>query len=186
MSWFKPSQPCRHSLIGTSLQKDGEKKIQVSSRERGDREGSLTNYGHKQKRLDLRKQNQFHLTTSPIVFKQDSKKLNRMNDRGLWSVKESSWKHVASSVPQGSVLNPVLSSTINDQDVIDQWLECHFSEFAHDIKLGRMADTPEGCTAIQQELDRERYRQSRTSWRSEKTKLDSCTWGDKNSCTSTG
>ena len=64
----------------------------------------------------------------------------------------SGWRLVTSSMPQGSVLGPVLLKIfITD---IDDGIECTFSKFADNTKLSSAVATLEGRETIRWDLDR--------------------------------
>ena len=62
------------------------------------------------------------------------------------------WRSINTSDPQESVLGPVLFSIFINN--LEEGIESTLSKLADDTKLGGVADTPQGCAAIQQELDR--------------------------------
>lgn len=72
--------------------------------------------------------------------------------RVVISSTKSSWRPVTGGVYQGSILSPILFKTFNN-DLYDG-TDHTFSKLADDIKLGVMADMPEGSAVVQRNLAR--------------------------------
>ena len=64
---------------------------------------------------------------------------------------QSGRRTVTSSVPQGSMLGPMFNIFISD---LDEGIESTLGKFADDTKVRELADTPESCATILQDLGR--------------------------------
>ncbi|PKU46956.1 rna-directed dna polymerase from mobile element jockey-like [Limosa lapponica baueri] len=79
---------------------------------------------------------------------------NCLNDRVQRLVingTRSSWGQVTRGIPKGSMLGPILCDIFATD--LDDGAECTLSKFEGDTGLGGVADTPDGCAAIQRHFE---------------------------------
>jgi len=109
--------------------------------------------------------------------------LNYWAQKVVISRMKSRWRQVTSCVPQGSVAGPILFSiSIND---LDDGSECTLRKFTNDTKLGGVADTPDGCAAVQRDLNRLEKQAERNLIKFQKSKCTVLPWGRTNPDTNT-
>lgn len=96
-------------------------------------------------------------------------KLSLLLDSVVLSVTKSSRRPVTSSVPQGLILRPMWFNTFIHN--LDNESECTFSKFGDNRKLEGVADTCDGCTALQRDLDRLEKRAERLKFKLGKWKV---------------
>ncbi|KAJ7424597.1 rna-directed dna polymerase from mobile element jockey-like [Pitangus sulphuratus] len=78
--------------------------------------------------------------------------LNIKAQRVVLNEDTSGWWSVSNSVPQGSILGPVLLNIFIEY--LDAVVECTISKFAGDTKLGSAGGSHEGQEALQRDVDR--------------------------------
>ncbi|KAJ7400527.1 hypothetical protein BTVI_104637 [Pitangus sulphuratus] len=100
---------------------------------------------------------------------------NGRAQRVMISGVESSWRPIVSGIPWGLILDPVLFNLFTNN--LDKGIECTLTKFAGDMKLGKVADTPEGWAAIPWDLDRLESWVERNLISSTRPSIESCTWG---------
>lgn len=82
----------------------------------------------------------------------DGKLAEQAEQRMVISGTKSTRRTVAGAVPQGSILDPVLSNNfINDMDDRTEYI---LNKAADDTKVGGVTGMSVGCAAIEQDLDR--------------------------------